>query len=373
MLVRDAKGRFTKGGTAVATKRRKPKAPKQEVFKSLRQLNICFVLDKSGSMAPHVKSLIECVNTLTKQYAEEAAKDKTLITRYSILEFPYLLSGTVTKEVDIDRKIELRGDYNNTSTGGCTPLWSAVAEAVATLDTVKSKNMDNTFLVVVITDGEENQSRINVRDFQQMIREKQATDKWTFTFSVPKGYKAALAQLGVHEGNIQEWDVTSQTEMRDIVQACSVRGASVYFGALARGAGSVSNYFVANVDTKAAKKLDKLQAVKAKVWKVEAEAPVKDFVVSKAGSYVKGKAFYQLTKPETVQSYKEILVMKKDLPGADKAVYGGNQAIRNVLGLPAGDTKVFPGNLGDYDLFVQSTSVNRKLVRGTRVVYLDPT
>jgi hypothetical protein len=53
-----------------------------------------------------------------------------------------------------------------------------------------------------------------------------------------------------------------------------------------------------------------------------------------------------------------------------KAIYGGNAA-RSLIGLPYGaEAKVEPGNHANYDIFVQSTSTNRKLVRGTKLLVL---
>jgi hypothetical protein len=43
-----------------------------------------------------------------------------------------------------------------------------------------------------------------------------------------------------------------------------------------------------------------------------------------------------------------------------------------MIGLPANaDAKVEPGNHANYDIFVQSTSVNRKLPRGTKLIVVD--
>ena len=51
-----------------------------------------------------------------------------------------------------------------------------------------------------------------------------------------------------------------------------------------------------------------------------------------------------------------------------KAVFGGTDA-RSVLGIPEGQNlKIKPGNHGNFDIFVQSTSLNRKLVRGTKLL-----
>ena len=43
---------------------------------------------------------------------------------------------------------------------------------------------------------------------------------------------------------------------------------------------------------------------------------------------------------------------------------------REMVGLPAsGDAKIKPTSLAEYDVFVQSTSVNRKLIGGTKFLY----
>ena len=83
------------------------------------------------------------------------------------------------------------------------------------------------------------------------------------------------------------------------------------------------------------------------------------------GQYLKGAAFYELTKPETVQDYKKIIVHDK----VSGRYYGGVEG-RNLLGLPGfGSVRLKPGDHGQYDVYVQSTSVNRKLVKGTKLVY----
>jgi hypothetical protein len=112
-----------------------------------------------------------------------------------------------------------------------------------------------------------------------------------------------------------------------------------------------------------------------KKWKVEKEADITSFVDEKLQSptvarqvghdqYVPGHAFYELTKPEKVQTYKGILIMKRDTG----EIFGGKQ-VRTVLGAPTGDLKIKIQNLSEYQVFIESTSSNRKLVRGTTLLY----
>jgi hypothetical protein len=78
-----------------------------------------------------------------------------------------------------------------------------------------------------------------------------------------------------------------------------------------------------------------------------------------------GKAFYQLTKKEKIQPTKEVLVMEK----GKKAIYSGNEA-RTMVGLHHNALDhCTPGNHANYDIFIQSTSSNRLLVRGSKLIY----
>jgi hypothetical protein len=104
---------------------------------------------------------------------------------------------------------------------------------------------------------------------------------------------------------------------------------------------------------------------RATIWTVPSETAIQPFVENKIGFYHPGSAYYQLMKKEKVQFHKAIAIVDK----ATQKVYAGPQA-RQVLGLPDLDVTVVPGNHGNYDIFVQSTSNNRKLPRGTKLLHL---
>ena len=82
-------------------------------------------------------------------------------------------------------------------------------------------------------------------------------------------------------------------------------------------------------------------------------------------AYGAGNAYYQLTKNEKVQAAKSLVVKDK----STGAIYGGHEA-RALIGMPTDvQVRVKPGNLQHWDIFVQSTSFTRKLVRGTELLY----
>src|SRR5262245_45620512 len=98
---------------------------------------------------------------------------------------------------------------------------------------------------------------------------------------------------------------------------------------------------------------------------VDKDVPIKQFVLDDGLSFKVGRGFYEFTKTETIQGYKEIVLMDRvtgDLFAGDKA--------REMLDLPIGETaRIRPAHLEQYVVFVQSTSANRVLKGGTRFLY----
>jgi hypothetical protein len=98
---------------------------------------------------------------------------------------------------------------------------------------------------------------------------------------------------------------------------------------------------------------------------VDEDCPIKDFVQHNGLTFNTGRGFYEFTKTETIQNYKEIVLMDR----ATGDLFAGSRA-RELLGLPDGETvRVGPKALERYVVFVQSTSANRKLMAGTRFLY----
>jgi hypothetical protein len=101
------------------------------------------------------------------------------------------------------------------------------------------------------------------------------------------------------------------------------------------------------------------------VLEVDKDISIKVFVGENNLNFKVGRGFYEFTKTETIQGHKEIILM--DRTTGD--LFEG-EAAREMLGLPVGTTvRIKPSNLEKYVVFVQSTSANRKLIRGTRFLY----
>lgn len=91
---------------------------------------------------------------------------------------------------------------------------------------------------------------------------------------------------------------------------------------------------------------------------------IKEFVQDHNLIFKTGRGFYQFVKREEIQPNKEVVL--RDKTTGD--MYTGARA-REMIGIPYGvGGNVSPNNL-PYDVFVQSTSYNRKLMPNTNFLY----
>jgi hypothetical protein len=326
--------------------------------------------DHSGSMRSIAHMAARDYNDNIAAITEESKKQGQ-DTIVSVVQCGVGHSGKVVRESvnSSCNKLKPIGEYSYIADGGGTPLWDSVGELIEILERAPDANdPEVSFLVMVITDGQENNSKQwNVRQLTDKIRRLQATDKWTFAFRVPRGYATALEHLGIPRGNILEWD---QTEKGFALATASTREAFTnYYTARSTGATAVKGFYQTNLQGVSERTLNsKLVDIsnEVQIFDVDYTDQIRPFVERKNGkSYVAGTAFYQLTKKEDeVQDYKVICIRDRQ----NGAVYSGVEA-RNILGLPHhGTVKVAPGNHGKYDIFIQSTSINRKVLPGTLVL-----
>lgn len=101
------------------------------------------------------------------------------------------------------------------------------------------------------------------------------------------------------------------------------------------------------------------------ILQVDDSQDIQSFVESNDLMFQKGRGFYEFMKTETIQENKEVVLRDKSTGD----MFTGDAA-RQLIGLPTGVRgKLKPVHLDAYDVFVQSTSYNRKLISGTRFLY----
>jgi hypothetical protein len=270
-----------------------------------------------------------------------------------------------TINLDVHRLQPIREDQY-VADGYATPLFDSIGDLIELMGNVPNANdPELCFLVMVITDGQENSSKkYTSKDIAQKLATLQATDRWTFVFRVPHGGRAVLERFGVPSGNILEWEQT-QRGVEVASQATAV-GMTNYYRERSRGVKSTSSFYADLSDLKTTEVKTQLNEIRfglecLSVPVSKHRTEIREFVIEKTGRYVQGSAFYQLSKTEKVQESKRIIIQDKNT-----FKYYTGAAARQMLGFPdRGEIRVSPRSLGHYKLFIQSTSTNRKLMGET--------
>jgi hypothetical protein len=322
--------------------------------------------DHSGSMASIRAAATKDYNSKIASI-REATNQENQDTIVSVVECDSYVQRVVTNS-----NVNTLKPLTSYNCRGMTALYDSVGDLIDQFESVPDANDPNvSFLVMAITDGGENASRKwNAQRLAKKIRELTMTDRWTFVFRVPRGYSSGLArQLGLPEGNILEWD---QTE-RGVATASKAdsEAFATYFKARSTGLRSTNKFYtdLSNVSLKDVEVSMKDISGEVQSFPITKEVAIRPFIESVTGKTMKkGAGFYKLTRIEPIiQDYKRIMIKDK----ATQAIYEG-PAARQMLGLPtSGNIRLAPGDHGQFDIYIQSTSVNRKLKPGTELLYWE--
>lgn len=323
--------------------------------------HVTLVLDRSSSMLGREKDVVKVTDGLVKFLAERS-KDMDQETRVTV----YLFNDSVQcliYDKDVLRMPSAEGLYRPS---GMTNLVGATIQAIGESTEIPQKYGDHAFLFYVVTDGENNINDHLADKLERLI--SGAQENYTVACLVPDSIGARqAARFGFPNGNIQQWDTRqSFEEVGNVIH----RTTEAYFQARAsgvRGTRSLFSMDTSKLNTRnVQRKLLALQSRDYDIFTIKRDSPIRDFVEFYTKKpYVMGSSYYQLTKPEAVQNYKQV-ALRKVTTGA---IYAGREA-RELLGLPDYEVKVLPTAHPDYDIFIQSTSTNRKLIKGTEVLVL---
>jgi hypothetical protein len=323
------------------------------------------VLDRSTSMWSIRSATVDAFNRTVQDIREQSAGQDVSVSLWTFAND----SQNVFFNASVDTLRPLT--YDQYIPRGNTAMFDGVCNCIDAFGRVPgADDPEVAFLVIVITDGEENySSSVSKGRIHHLMLDRQKTDRWTFAFQVPPGlYKENLvSRFGVPTDNVLEWTTTEQGVR--LAQKATGEAAAQYFAARSTGKTKVAAFYATTdlSDVSDADLRDNLTDIRDrfKVYEVPKECRIDEFLSSKTRKpYVVGSGYYQLMKRETIQPHKQVLIMKK----GEKSIWGGREA-RHLIGLPDGaDAKTTPGNHSSYDIFVQSKAPNRKLPRGTRVL-----
>jgi hypothetical protein len=204
---------------------------------------VAIVMDRSGSMWDIREQAVEGYNQQIRTLKENA---KTQDIQVSLLSFNSdVIEHYWLNSVDTCNEA-CQGDYKP---GGNTALLDAMGYTINKLQESTDQSGDVAYLVVVISDGQENSStHCQPEELFAKITSLQGTNKWTFTFmGCSESYlKQVAKQTGIPVANCAVWSNASQGQARHAYAANAVR-MKKYLGCRARGA-SVSNNFYSDIE-----------------------------------------------------------------------------------------------------------------------------
>lgn len=341
--------------------------------------HIVLVLDASSSMIGTAATQLVKVADNQIAYLAQRSKELDQETRVTVYQFgsdgesnyrnrsygrPPSKVECLVYDKDVLRVPSIAQVYH---AWGNTPLIDATVLALDDLAMTPEKYGEHSFLVYVLTDGKENDSKSDAWYLSRKI--SALPEHWTLAAFVPD-------QIGVHEAkrfgfpaqNIAVWDATTVAGVEEV--GGTIRAATESFmQARSQGIRGTRNLFTLATPklSEVKKKLTPLHPGQYRLYNVGSEAArIDEFIEAETRrAYRRGEGYYQLVKRETIQPQKEVAIM------GSKGLFIG-AAARELLGLPANDdVRVSPGDNSEYDVYVQSTSNNRKLVPGQKLLVLS--
>lgn len=332
-----------------------------------------------GFVNDHSSSMSGLANAATKDYnaqiaaVKDAASLEMLDTVVSVVGIGLSnFDGTSVKRQVVISNPHVLKPITSWPTPGGTPLYDGIGNIIELFQSLPdSGSPDVSFLVIVTTDGQEAHSRKYDRlSLARKIDELNRDGRWTIVFRVPKGYRHSVSNLNVPDGNIVEWE-TSVTGMAASTVATQT-ATTAYFAARSAGAKSSTSFYT----NAAAVNTSVLTDITAEVSLYQVpdhggRLRIDDFILSKRAKFLKGAAFVQLVKTEPKIGPKKIVLIRER--NAPNRIYAGKEA-RQMLNMPTDPTsnaRVHPGDHGNYDIFIQSESLNRLLPDNVGIVYWE--
>lgn len=328
--------------------------------------HVGLIIDESWSMGRYRESVIKVADGRIERLRRRAA-ELNQETRVSIYTFHDTVQRPVF-EMAVQRVPSLAGQYHP---DGRTALIDATLRCITDLKRVADLHGDqddHAYVIIALTDGEENASRHRSTELRAELRD--LPDNWTVAVLVPDLDGRHEAQgFGFPADNIAVWDPATAAGIEE-AGATIDEGLETFMTGRARGVRGTRSLFATGIDrvnsVTVRASLTPLPAGSYRVLPVATDSTIRPFVESHGLRYVRGSAYYQWSKTETIQPNKRVVVRDKDTG----QVFGGPEA-RDLVGLGKVHERGMPVDNPRFDVFVQSSSVNRILLAGTDLLILN--
>lgn len=201
--------------------------------KNRETTHVAMILDESGSMASCRATTISGFN----EYISGLKKDKNSKYVVTLTKFDAHMDSPTCREVFTNKPIAniRRITEDDYAPRGGTPMYDAIGESVEKIDGKSASK----FVVVIMTDGEENASKKHTKDsIKKLIAEKEALGNWTFIYlgANQNAWQEATA-MGIATGNAINYQTARMASTMSYLgnatrsyAGSSLRATSCFFG-----------------------------------------------------------------------------------------------------------------------------------------------
>jgi uncharacterized protein YegL len=166
--------------------------------KDKKVVHVGIALDESGSMSGVKRETLSGLNEQIQELKKHSDIDSTitLVTFAGDKDVKVKYSAVPISEIDTIKE----EDYNP---NGSTAMYDGVARLLNELQQKVVDNDETTYLVLIVSDGEENASKeYNSSKIAEMIKTRQETKKWTVSYLGANQDLTIVQQtLGLSAGN----------------------------------------------------------------------------------------------------------------------------------------------------------------------------
>lgn len=207
---------------------------------------VAIVLDRSGSMQNMRREAVDMFNEQVDALQKSTGEMKTfvsLVTFASQVDEPEIWCEDVAKFPKFSHS-----DYNPK---GGTALRDAIGKTIQKFESMDaSKDPNSSFLIIAITDGDENSSiDFSSSRLAELIQSMQETKRWTFSYiGTDRDFSKITKETNIHIGNVMACSYASSSMSSGPSRSPSMssnisRGIDNYMSGRAMGMTSTNNMY----------------------------------------------------------------------------------------------------------------------------------
>lgn len=183
----------------------------ENVPEHIRKAFIAFVVDESGSMGTGREATIRGMNEQIQMIRNKfsgvpGVKPIVTVVKFNEKVTPLFVNKTLSELTEFTEQTY--------SPNGGTAMYDGVGYVLNALESAKGINDDDTsVLVVVVSDGEENESREHTSEMiATRVKELNETKRWTITYlGANQDLSVVQTKTNVYAGNTMTFDSTNNS------------------------------------------------------------------------------------------------------------------------------------------------------------------